>query len=192
MEILKRCGDYYYGDDDDTLEQCVAQLLTQKGYSLAIAESCTGGLVSSRLTDVPGSSAYTFINMTTYGNVEKSQYLGVKPETLQEKGAVSPEVAAEMALGIQRNTHNDFGLSITGIAGPDGGSEEKPVGLAYMGLATPDSQVFVKKVMVNKRYSRKDIKYWFSQYALSTLLQALRGTLETDYPALLNTAAVLS
>jgi nicotinamide-nucleotide amidase len=184
MEILKRCGDYYYGDDEATLEQCVAQLLTQKGYSLAVAESCTGGLVSSRLTDVPGSSAYTFINMTTYGNVEKSQYLGVKPETLQDKGAVSPEVAAEMALGIRRNTRNDFGLAITGIAGPEGGTEEKPAGLAYMGLATPDGQVFVKKVLVNNRYSRRDIKYWFSQYALSTLLQALRGTLESDYPAL--------
>lgn len=184
LEILKRCGDYYYGDDEDTMEQCVAQLLTQKGYSLAVAESCTGGLVSSRLTDVPGSSAYTFINMTTYGNVEKSQYLGVKPETLQAVGAVSPQVAAEMALGIQRNTRNDFGLSITGIAGPEGDTEEKPVGLAYIGLAAPDGRVFVKKILVNKRYSRRDIKYWFSQYALSTLLQALRGTLETDYPEL--------
>jgi nicotinamide-nucleotide amidase len=122
--------------------------------------------------------------MTTYGNVEKTRYLGVKPETLQAVGAVSAEVAAEMALGIQQNTHNDFGLSITGIAGPEGGSDEKPVGLAYVGVAAPDGGLFVKKVLVNKRYSRKDIKYWFSQYALSLLLQALRGTLETDYPEL--------
>lgn len=183
-EILKRCGDYYYGDDDTTLEQCVAQWLTQKGCSVAIAESCTGGLISSRLTDVPGSSAYTFINMTTYGNVEKSQYLGVKPETLQAVGAVSPEVAGEMALGIKQNTRNDFGLSITGIAGPEGDTDEKPVGLAYIGVAVPDGAVLVKKILVNKRYSRKDIKYWFSQYALSFLLHAMRGTLETDYPEL--------
>jgi nicotinamide-nucleotide amidase len=191
LEILKRCGDYYYGDDEDTLEQCVAQLLTQKGYSLAVAESCTGGLVSSRLTDVPGSSAYTFINMTTYGNLEKSQYLGVRPETLQAVGAVSPEVAAEMALGIKRNTRNDFGLSITGIAGPEGDTEEKPVGLAYIGLANPEDQVFVKKILVNKRYSRQDIKYWFSQYALSILLQSLRGTLQTDYPELPSDTVIL-
>ncbi|MCE3235209.1 MAG: competence/damage-inducible protein CinA [Vampirovibrio sp.] len=184
-EILSRCGEYYYGEDDCTLEQCVAQLLSIKGYSLATAESCTGGLISSRLTDVPGSSAYTFINMVTYGNMEKTQYLGVQPETLKAVGAVSPEVAAEMARGIKEKSRNDFGLSVTGIAGPEGGSEDKPAGLAYIGIVGPQPDaIYVKKVMVNSRYSRADIKYWFSQYALSFLLQALRGTLKTDYPEL--------
>ena len=184
-EILNRCGDYYYGDDDATLEQCVAKLLTAKGYSLAVAESCTGGLISSRLTDVPGSSAFTFINMTTYGNLEKTQYLGVRAETLKAFGAVSPEVAAEMALGMREKTGHTIGVSVTGIAGPDGGSEEKPVGLAYVGIAGPGpGALYVKKVLVNSRYSRPDIKHWFSQYVLSFVLQNLRGKLETEYPAL--------
>lgn len=192
-EVLRRCGDYYYGEDDCNLEQCVSQLLTTKGYSLATAESCTGGLISSRLTDVPGSSAYTFINMVTYGNVEKTQYLGVQPETLKAVGAVSPEVAAEMALGIKEKTNNDFGLSITGIAGPEGGSEDKPVGLAYIGIVGPQPDaVYVKKVMVNSRYSRADIKYWFSQYALSFMVQVLRGMLETDYPELCGSTVVVN
>lgn len=195
-EILLRCQAYYYGEGDCSLEQYVATLLTQNGYSVATAESCTGGLISSRLTDVAGSSAFTFINMVTYGNMEKTLYLDVSPETLKAKGAVSPEVAAEMAMGIQRKTQNDIGLSITGIAGPEGGSDEKPVGLAYIGICGPGyktqntEQVIIKKVLVNSRYSRADIKYWFSQYALSFLAQVIRGTLETDYPDLcLNTSA---
>jgi len=185
-EILNRLGQYYYGDDDTTLEACISQKLTHSGFGLTVAESCTGGLISSRLTDIPGSSAYTFINLITYGNVEKTKYLGVKPETLTQYGAVSPQVAAEMAEGAQRNTGQDWALSITGIAGPDGGSEEKPVGLAYIGITGPNmahaqaGHTIVKKVLVNPRYNRADIKYWFSQYALSFLLQALNGTLKTD------------
>ena len=123
--------------------------------------------------------------MTTYGNLEKTQYLGVRPETLTTFGAVSPEVAAGMARGIREKTGHTIGVSVTGIAGPDGGSEEKPVGLAYVGIAGPEpGALFVKKVLVNSRYSRPDIKHWFSQYVLSFLLQALRGNLETEYPAL--------
>lgn len=191
QEITRRCGQYYYGLNDATLEKCVAELLTQNGLSVAVAESCTGGLVSSRLTDVPGSSAYTFINMVTYGNVQKSNFIGVRPETLNAVGAVSPEVAAEMARGIRITSGCDIGLSTTGIAGPEGGSEEKPVGLMYCGLAglnekgEPDPDgVMVKKVMVNRNYARADIKHWFSQYALHYLRLYLHGTLENDYPEL--------
>ena len=156
------------------------------GFGLTVVESCTGGLISSRLTDIPGSSAYTFINLVTYGNMEKTQYLGVKPETITQYGAVSPQVATEMAEGAQRNTGQDWALSITGIAGPEGGSDEKPVGLAYIGITGPEpknakaNHTLIKKVLVNPRYSRADIKYWFSQYALSFLLQALNGSLRTD------------
>jgi nicotinamide-nucleotide amidase len=180
-EILRRCGQYYFGQDDATLEACVGQRLIETGPGLAVAESCTGGLISSRLTDVPGSRAYTFINLVTYGNMEKTQYLDVQPETLTQFGAVSPQVAAEMALGAQKNSKQEWALSITGIAGPEGGSEEKPVGLAYIGIVGPKpDSLIVKKVLVNPRYSRVDIKYWFSQYALSFLLQALNGVLQPD------------
>lgn len=182
-EILKRCGDYYYGEDRATLEECVIQTLIRKQWRLSVAESCTGGLLSSRLTDVPGSSACTFINWITYGNAEKSKFLGVSEKTLQTHGAVSPEVAAEMAQGALKTSGCDLGLGITGIAGPDGGSEEKPVGLAYIGIAQ-GGEVKVKKVLVNARYGRKDIKHWFSQYALSYLQQHLQGSLESDFPAL--------
>lgn len=179
-EILRRCGEYFYGEDNASLEARVAELLIESGQRLAVAESCTGGLLSSRLTDIPGSSAYTFINMVTYGNAEKTRMLGVRPETLAAEGAVSPAVAVEMALGIRRESGCEFGLSITGIAGPDGGSEEKPVGLAYIGIAGPGAEVCVKKVLVNRNYQRQDIKHWFCQYALHYLLQALQGRLQSD------------
>jgi nicotinamide-nucleotide amidase len=235
-EILKRCGAYYYGDDDASLELCVSEILTAKGLSLTVAESCTGGLISSRLTDIPGSSGYIFGNVVTYSNAEKVKLLNVRPETIVAVGAVSPEVAAQMAIGVRERGSYDIGLSVTGIAGPGGDSEEKPTGLAYIGIClahqgmhknakakkesntnrtgdssaasprtppssaydpqsgalhpslalaeSPECAVLVKKVVVNPHYSRKDIKHWFSQYALAFLLQALRGTLETDYPAL--------
>lgn len=175
-EIIQRCGDYYYGEDEATLETYVAQLLIDQQLTLSVAESCTGGLLSSRLTDVPGSSAYTLINMTTYGNAEKSRFLGVSGNTLSQHGAVSEEVAAEMAQGMLKASGSDLALSITGIAGPDGGTEEKPVGLAYIGIAWGE-RLWVKKVLVNARYKRKDIKYWFTQYALSYLARALQGRL---------------
>jgi nicotinamide-nucleotide amidase len=178
-EILKRCGDYYYGDDEATLEALAGQLLSARQFCLSVAESCTGGLLSSRLTDIAGSSAYTRMNIVTYANAEKTRLLGVPEEMLQQYGAVSPQVAAAMAQGILKVSGSDLGLSITGIAGPDGGSEEKPVGLAYIGLAQNQS-VWVKEVRVNSRYKRQDIKHWFTQYALSYLIQLLNGKLESD------------
>lgn len=184
-EILKRVGQYYYGDEDATLEACIGQLLTQSGSGLAVAESCTGGLISSRLTDVPGSSGYTFINLVAYGNAEKTDFLGVKSATITTYGAVSPQVAAEMAIGMQKASKQAWALGITGIAGPDGGTEDKPVGLAYIGIVGPQpGNLAVKKVLVNPRYSRADIKYWFSQYALNYLRQALNCQLETDFAEL--------
>jgi nicotinamide-nucleotide amidase len=188
-EILKRCDAYYYGTDDASLEQCVAEALIAKGFKLGVAESCTGGLISSRLTDIPGSSAFTVGNVVTYANEDKTAQLGVRAETLARHGAVSAEVAAEMAQGVLRRGDYDVALSVTGIAGPDGGKEEKPVGLAYIGIAIrpyslnpgDPARLFVKKVRVNAKYGRKDIKHWFSQYALTHTLQALRGILETDF-----------
>ncbi len=187
-EIRRRCGQYYYGENNCSLEGCVAEMLVQKGYGVAVAESCTGGLISSRLTDVAGSSAYTFINMVTYGNAEKSRFVGVDPQTLDEYGAVSPQVAAQMAQGIRQASGCHIGVSSTGIAGPDGGSDDKPVGLVYFGFSGLNGNaVHVKKVMVNRNYARADIKHWFSQYALHYLRQYLDGLLENDYPELAGT-----
>lgn len=186
QDILARCGEYYYGEDECSLEACVGESLREKNMTVAVAESCTGGLISGRLTGVPGSSAYITINMVTYGNQEKTRYLRVRPETLEAFGAVSPQVAMEMARGMRETSGCDIGLSITGIAGPDGGSEEKPVGLSYVGVSGPDAFSAVKKVLVNRNYSRQDIQYWFSQYALHYLRQALCGNLQTDFPEIVS------
>ncbi|MDX2083984.1 MAG: competence/damage-inducible protein A [Candidatus Melainabacteria bacterium] len=180
-EILARCGAYYFGDDTTTLEQVVGDLLRQQAKTVAVAESCTGGLVSSRLTDVAGSSAYVCQNLVVYSNQAKVQHLGVDPRVLEAEGAVSEAVAVQMAQGVCRWSGAQVGLSLTGIAGPGGGSPEKPVGLVYVGLAfsevLPDEAVpfrtQVHRVQVNSHYARSDIKYWFSQYALQYLRQAL-------------------
>ena len=134
-EILKNSGTLCYGFDDDTLESVVGDLLVQRKKTLSVAESCTGGLVSERLTDRPGSSEYITLNLVTYSNDAKTKMLGVEETVLNDKGAVSPECAEQMATGIRNLTGTAIGLSVTGIAGPDGGTPEKPVGLVYVGLA---------------------------------------------------------
>ncbi len=187
-EIAQRLKPFYFGEGDEaSLEESVAVLLLEQGLRVSTAESCTGGLVSSRLTDVSGSSEYTTLNVVTYSNEEKMKVLGVSVETLEQHGAVSPQTAQEMAEGIRRLSGADIGLSMTGIAGPTGGNEEKPVGLVYMGLSGPINsegqdtrKTIVKKIMVNRNYKRMDIKYWFSQYALHYLRHYLLGTLRAD------------
>jgi len=199
---IQRLPDYYFaetqGADDAQIEAIVGNLLTEKNVTVAVAESCTGGLVSSRLTDVPGSSQYVALNLVTYSNAQKHQSLGVPLQDLETYGAVSPQVAAAMSQGIYHKVcqtgQTTVGLSLTGIAGPAGGSPEKPVGLAYIGLTglgADPTAVIVKKVLVNKHYSRSDIKYWFSQYALHFLRQYLLGTLvpDVDLAPLLTTAS---
>ncbi|MGE0200985.1 MAG: competence/damage-inducible protein A [Candidatus Melainabacteria bacterium] len=183
-EILRRCGQYYFGRDEDTLEGTVGEQLRRSNLTLAVAESCTGGLVSSRLTDVPGSSDYIRLNAVTYSNDQKTALLGVPEATLAAFGAVSAETAEAMAMGIRRLSGCDIGLSLTGIAGPDGGAPDKPVGLLYIGLATPDGQVTHEKVLVNSRNKRTDMKFWFSQYALHTVRQWLQDHPEKKSDAL--------
>ncbi len=177
-QIIERLKPYWYGKDEDTLEQVVGRLLMMLNKTVSTAESCTGGLVSSRLTDVPGSSAYTSLNAITYSNDQKEKLLGVSSKTLATLGAVSPETAAEMADGIRKVSGSDIGLALTGIAGPTGGTDEKPVGLVYIGLSGLTDAPVVKKVMVNPKNDRVDIKHWFSQYALHYLRQYMSGTLE--------------
>ena len=134
-EILARLGDYYFGEGDETLESAVGRLLKENGATLALAESCTGGLLAKRLTDVAGSSAYFKEGLVTYSNESKERLLGVPKEMLLEHGAVSEIVARKMADGVRKLAGSDYGLSVTGIAGPDGGTEEKPVGLVFIGLS---------------------------------------------------------
>src|SRR3989304_5781049 len=122
----------------EKLEEVVGKLLTERKMTLALGESCPGGLVGHRLTNVPGSSSYVLGGIVAYSNEAKERLLGVRHETLEEQGAVSPETAIEMARGARAALGADVGLSVTGIAGPGGGTPDKPVGLVYVALAAGD------------------------------------------------------
>src|ERR671910_2402749 len=134
-EVIVRLDDYFFGEDDETLEGAVARLLKEEDATLALAESCTGGLLAKRLTDMPGSSAYFTEGLVTYSNEAKERLLGVPHALLLEHGAVSEPVARAMAEGAREVSGADYGLSVTGVAGPDGGTEEKPVGLVFVGIS---------------------------------------------------------
>jgi nicotinamide-nucleotide amidase len=144
-EILSRLDDFYYGQGDETLEGAVARLLQERGATLALAESCTGGLLAKRLTDMPGSSAYFTEGLVTYSNEAKERLLGVPHALLLEHGAVSEPVARAMAEGARRISGADYGLSVTGIAGPEGGTEDKPVGLVFVGISDAEG-TFAEKL----------------------------------------------
>lgn len=137
-QVRERAGRYLYGSDEETLEEVVGRMLREMGVTLAVAESCTGGLLGGRITNVPGSSDYFLGGVISYSNSVKQRLLGVSEKTLREHGAVSPNTAREMAEGVVKATGANIGVSITGIAGPDGGSEEKPVGLVYLAVAQGD------------------------------------------------------
>jgi nicotinamide-nucleotide amidase len=137
-ELKKRLGEFCYGIDVGSLEETVVHLLAERGLTIATAESCTGGLLAKRITDIPGSSAVFHMGAVTYSNEVKTAMLGVPKELLDQYGAVNPQVAKQMADGIRRRSGADFGIGITGLAGPDGGTPEKPVGLVYLALS--DSQ----------------------------------------------------
>lgn len=133
-KIRSRLGSNIYGEGNTTLENVLSEMLVNKNLTIATAESCTGGMIASRLINYPGISSVFMEGVVTYTNEAKISRLGVKKETLDKYGAVSSEVAAEMAQGIARTAGVSIGISTTGIAGPGGGSEEKPVGLVYVGL----------------------------------------------------------
>lgn len=134
-EIRRRLGRYLFGVDDVSLEEAVGARLKERGLTLATAESCTGGILSSRLTDIPGSSAYFVAGVVAYANEAKTGLLNVLGETLGSFGAVSAETAAAMAENVRRAAGSDLGLAITGIAGPGGATADKPVGLVHFALA---------------------------------------------------------
>jgi len=134
-EIRKRLGNTIYAEEDKELAQVVGEMLIERNVTISIAESCTGGLVSAKLTDIPGISKVFNRAVVSYSNQSKIENLGVKAETLEKYGAVSRETAVEMAEGVRSMSGTDVGVSITGIAGPGGGTEEKPVGLVHIALA---------------------------------------------------------
>ncbi|MBI2354156.1 MAG: competence/damage-inducible protein A [Deltaproteobacteria bacterium] len=134
----ERLGGYVFSEGTECMDEVVAGLFRQRGMTLALAESCTGGMIARRITDVPGSSAYFLEGLVTYSNSAKTRLLGVPAELIETKGAVSAEVAAAMAAGVRAAAGSDLGLAVTGIAGPDGGSAEKPVGTVFISLAAPD------------------------------------------------------
>ncbi len=143
--IGKLIQPYVFGEGDETLEEIVGRLLLKNGWTLALAESCTGGYISHRITRVPGSSDYFKSSAVTYSNEAKMAFLGVKKSTLNRFGPVSRETAIEMAQGIRKKTGANVGMSVTGIAGPDGGSPEIPVGTVWIGMAQPhgeEAQIF--------------------------------------------------
>ncbi len=133
--IRERLGDVVYGIDGETLEMVVVRLLQDAGQTVALAESCSGGLIAKRLTDVPDASQVFGLGLVTYSNEAKTEYLGVPKEMLARAGAVSAETARAMAVGARKAGRADLGVSVTGIAGPGGGSAEKPVGTVHIGLA---------------------------------------------------------
>jgi nicotinamide-nucleotide amidase len=166
QQLRKEFGDDIFGFDDDSLEAVVGNMLKQKKATLAVAESCTGGLISSRVTNVPGSSEYFERGVVVYSNRAKMELLGIKPELIESSGAVSAEVAEAMAKGVKKKSSTDYGLSVTGIAGPTGGSEKKPVGLVYIGLAEKNKVTVSKNIFSG---NRERIKFYSSQAALDLL-----------------------
>ena len=171
-EVRRRLDRYIFARDGETLEGVVGALLRDQGRTIAVAESCTGGLVTDRLTDVPGSSAYLERGLTTYSNRAKMELLGVPEEVLQTHGAVSEETARLMAEGVRLRSGTDLGLATTGIAGPDGGSESKPVGTVYIALA---DGVETRCRHYRYRWERRRIKMIASQAALLMVKRYLAG-----------------
>ncbi|MFN3926996.1 MAG: competence/damage-inducible protein A [Pseudanabaenaceae cyanobacterium] len=168
-EILQLTGPDCFGKDEDTLASVVGTHLKQYGQTLAVAESCTGGLLGAMLTEVPGSSQYFLGGVMSYSNQAKMDLLGVKAEDLQAQGAVSGIVAAQMAEGVKRQLGSDWGLSITGIAGPSGGTATKPVGLVYIGLCTPTGQTHTYEHRINPSRGRNWIRRVSACFALDHL-----------------------
>ena len=162
-KIRSRLKDYIFGCDDETLEGVVGKILMAKNKTLAIAESCTGGLLSNRITNVSGSSKYFVGGIIAYSNDIKMNILGVSESSIKKFGAVSSQVALQMADGIRRLTSTDIGVAITGIAGPAGGTKSKPVGLAYVALVTDKKRV-VREFRF--RGNREEVKFQSSQVAL--------------------------
>jgi len=169
-KIIAKAGKYVYGSGTQELEEVIGTLLADRNLTIAVAESCTGGLLASKITDIPGSSRYFLEGVITYSNESKTSNLGVSADLINEKGAVSREVAEAMAEGVRKNAGADIGLSTTGIAGPSGGSPEKPVGLVWIAYSDANRVLALK---FNFGPDRKRTKERASQAALELLRRNL-------------------
>ncbi len=170
LKIEQALGNSVFSFRGETMEEVLGRRLSITGFTLAVAESCTGGLIAQRLTNVPGSSKYFIEGVVTYSNESKTRLLGVDKELIHEFGAVSQQVARDMARGVRHRANTDFGLAVTGIAGPDGGTKEKPVGLVYIALAD-DAHSEHKRLMLPG--DRELIRWRASQAALDMLRRRL-------------------
>ncbi len=173
QEIRKRLGAAIYGIDDETMEVAVGRALVAAGATLAVAESCTGGLIASRITDVPGASRYFLAGYVTYNNRAKQDLLGVPEEIIRNHGAVSEQCAEAMARGARERSGADYALSVTGIAGPSGGTSDKPVGLVYLGVADREGCAVERHLWPG---SRDQFKRRVSQNALDLIRRRIIST----------------
>ncbi len=174
--VHERLGSAVYADDDEGLEETVGRMLRERGITLAVAESCTGGRIGDRVTDVPGSSDYFLLGVATYSNAAKTAVLGVSAQTLAAHGAVSTQTAEEMAAGVRRVAGAGLGLSTTGVAGPGGGTEDKPVGTVCIGLAWEDGS-WSRRFDLGAR-GRDWVKATTAQLALDSVRRWLLGELD--------------
>jgi nicotinamide-nucleotide amidase len=170
--LRERVAPYCYGEGDVTMEAAVGELLTRAKATIGVAESCTGGLIAHRLTEVPGSSAYVLAGVVAYGNQAKMDVLGVQRSTLDRHGAVSNEAAVEMASGVRRLSGATLGLATTGIAGPGGATPEKPVGTVHIALCSAERS-FVHRYQLWG--NRQWVKLLTSQIALDWVRRVLIG-----------------
>lgn len=170
-EILSEIGDYYYGSGDTSPEKELIALFSQKGLTLAVAESCTGGLLAQRLTSVSGASEVIGLGVVSYSEEMKKKILGVSPETLANGGVYSKKCALEMARGVRSLSGSDLGIGITGIAGPSGGTEEDPVGTVYIALSAAEKEISERFLFGHLKSSREQIR---ARAASRALIMALR------------------
>jgi nicotinamide-nucleotide amidase len=165
--VRGRIGGYIYAEGESSMEEVVGMLLAEKQIRLAVSESCTGGLIGHRLTNVPGSSRFFVADLVTYSNDMKQSVLGVREETLRQHGAVSEQCVLEMAAGARQRAHADVAIATSGIAGPDGGTPDRPVGTFCMALVADG-------VAVSRRYQLRGTRDWFKLLASQVALDWLR------------------
>jgi nicotinamide-nucleotide amidase len=174
QQVVERLlAKHIFARDDEEIEAVIVRELTARTQTLALAESCTGGCIAHRITNVPGASAVLIAGLVTYANEAKLRFVGVRPETLAAHGAVSEPVVREMAEGARRETRADYAVAVTGIAGPGGGSAEKPVGTVFLAVSSAAGTVVLKQL---NRFERETFKEVTTQQALGMLRRVIAGT----------------
>ena len=172
MKLKKIVPEYIFGFDDDVLEKVVGEILLKKQLSISTAESCTGGYLAYLFTTIPGSSEYYWGSVVAYQNLVKTDILGVREDTIKKHGAVSEETVKEMAEGVRKKYGTDIGISSSGIAGPTGGTEDKPVGTIWIGYSDKN-QTFAKKLMLG---NDRDINVKLSCIAIFNMVRQTLGS----------------